>query len=159
VALYTLYGIGAALGIVLIVRQFAREPPPTMTKAYQEQSTEYLKVCSFTFSSLHASSLLPSVRIFGKRLTFSHTHRVKTWNQLRGFLPRAIRARAWCRARSEGIRKGPRGGSGVFSLPRLASPRLASPRPSDLVHVVTLAISIFGRRRGVQCWVEGEQGG
>lgn len=44
VALYTLYGIGAALGIVLIARQFAKPPPTTMTKAYQEQSNEYLKV-------------------------------------------------------------------------------------------------------------------
>ncbi len=43
-ALYTLYGVGAALAIVVIVRQFAREPPTTMTKAYQEQSNEYLKV-------------------------------------------------------------------------------------------------------------------
>ncbi|MCJ1363928.1 Cytochrome c oxidase subunit 5A [Acarospora aff. strigata] len=38
-----MYGVGAALGIVLIARQFAREPPTTMTKAYQEQSNEYLK--------------------------------------------------------------------------------------------------------------------
>lgn len=44
VALYTVYGVGAALLIVWGARQFARAPPPTMTKEYQEQTNEYLKV-------------------------------------------------------------------------------------------------------------------
>lgn len=53
VALYTMYGVGVALVIVWGARQFARGPPPTMTKEYQEQTNEYLKVTS--------PSLLPSL--------------------------------------------------------------------------------------------------
>lgn len=49
VALYTMYGVGVALVIVWGARQFARAPPPTMTKEYQEQTNEYLKVHSPSF--------------------------------------------------------------------------------------------------------------
>ncbi|KAF2155852.1 cytochrome c oxidase subunit IV [Myriangium duriaei CBS 260.36] len=40
---YTLIGCGAAAVLFLTTRYFARPPPKTMNKEYQEQSDEYLK--------------------------------------------------------------------------------------------------------------------
>nr|POF17561.1 cytochrome c oxidase polypeptide 5, mitochondrial [Quercus suber] len=42
--LYTMIGVGAAAVIFGVTRSFAREPPRTMTKEWQEASNEYLKV-------------------------------------------------------------------------------------------------------------------
>nr|POF11528.1 cytochrome c oxidase polypeptide 5, mitochondrial [Quercus suber] len=41
--MYTMIGIGAAAVIFGITRSFARDPPRTMTKEWQEASNEYLK--------------------------------------------------------------------------------------------------------------------
>lgn len=41
---YTLIGIGAAAVLFGITRSFAREPPRTMSKEWQEATNEYLKV-------------------------------------------------------------------------------------------------------------------
>ncbi|KAI0137175.1 cytochrome c oxidase polypeptide V [Xylariales sp. AK1849] len=43
VALYTLIGIGVSFAIFATVRMFAKPPPSTMNKEYQEASNEYLK--------------------------------------------------------------------------------------------------------------------
>lgn len=43
---YTLILIGVSAGIFGITRHFARPPPKTMTKEYQEMTDEYLKVTS-----------------------------------------------------------------------------------------------------------------
>lgn len=37
-------GLGISLVIFFIIRAFAREPPRTMTKQWQEATNEYLKV-------------------------------------------------------------------------------------------------------------------
>jgi len=42
---YTLAGIAVSFGLFATVRAFARGPPATMTKEYQEASNEYLLVC------------------------------------------------------------------------------------------------------------------
>lgn len=41
----TMYGVLASLAIFLATRSFARGPPRTMTKEYQEATNEYMKVC------------------------------------------------------------------------------------------------------------------
>ncbi|KAH0566026.1 Cytochrome c oxidase polypeptide 5, mitochondrial [Trichoglossum hirsutum] len=40
---YTALGVAVALGITMAVQSFARHPPDTMTKEYQEATNEYLK--------------------------------------------------------------------------------------------------------------------
>lgn len=44
VFLYTLAGLGVSVVIFAILRSFAKPPPHTMTKEWQEASNEYLKV-------------------------------------------------------------------------------------------------------------------
>jgi hypothetical protein len=44
VALYTLIGLGVSLAIFATIRSFARPPPSTMTKEWQEATNEYLRV-------------------------------------------------------------------------------------------------------------------
>jgi cytochrome c oxidase subunit 4 len=41
---YTVIGVTVAMLIVWGLRSSARGPPPTMTKEWQEQTNEYLKV-------------------------------------------------------------------------------------------------------------------
>lgn len=41
---YTAIGIAVAFGIIFAVKQFARPPPSTMNKEWEEQTNEYLKV-------------------------------------------------------------------------------------------------------------------
>lgn len=48
---YTLAGVAVSFALFASVRAFARGPPATMTKEYQEASNEYLLVC-FPLSSL-----------------------------------------------------------------------------------------------------------
>ena len=43
VALYTVVGVGISFLIFFTIRQFAGQPPHTMTKEWQEASNEYLK--------------------------------------------------------------------------------------------------------------------
>ena len=45
VAAYTAIGVGVSFLIFATIRSFARAPPDTMTKEYQEATNEYLKVC------------------------------------------------------------------------------------------------------------------
>ncbi|GAB7357689.1 hypothetical protein MBLNU459_g0360t1 [Dothideomycetes sp. NU459] len=40
---YTMVGVGASAVLFFLARYFARSPPPTMTKEYQEATEEYLK--------------------------------------------------------------------------------------------------------------------
>lgn len=41
---YTCIGIAVAFLVIFAVKQFARGPPSTMNKEWQEQTNEYLKV-------------------------------------------------------------------------------------------------------------------
>ena len=43
----TMAGLGISVVIFVIIRLFARDPPSTMTKEYQEMTNEYLRVCTF----------------------------------------------------------------------------------------------------------------
>ena len=43
--LYTAIGVGASAVLFLGIHSFARPPPRTMTKEWQEATNEYLKVC------------------------------------------------------------------------------------------------------------------
>lgn len=55
-------GMGAAAALFLFVRVFARGPPDTMTKEYQEATNEYLKVCHTTvFPSIPDTLLIYSL--------------------------------------------------------------------------------------------------
>ena len=45
VVTYTIAGVAAAVVLMFIVKQFARPPPSTMNKEWEEQTNEYLKVC------------------------------------------------------------------------------------------------------------------
>ena len=42
---YTLIGVAVSAAIFGFARYFARAPPPTMNREYQEASDAYLKVC------------------------------------------------------------------------------------------------------------------
>ena len=42
--MYTAVGVAASSALYLLVHSFARPPPRTMTKEWQEATTEYLKV-------------------------------------------------------------------------------------------------------------------
>lgn len=46
VALYVAIGVGVSLAVFSTMRMFAKPPPPTMTKEYQEASNEFVKVRS-----------------------------------------------------------------------------------------------------------------
>lgn len=50
VFLYTMIGVGASAVIFGIARYFAREPPHTMNREYQEATEAYLKVRVGPFS-------------------------------------------------------------------------------------------------------------
>ncbi|KAK6193545.1 hypothetical protein LQW54_012350 [Pestalotiopsis sp. IQ-011] len=43
VALYVAIGVGVSLAVFSAMRMFAKPPPPTMTKEYQEASNEFVK--------------------------------------------------------------------------------------------------------------------
>ncbi|KAI0162921.1 cytochrome c oxidase polypeptide V [Pestalotiopsis sp. NC0098] len=43
VALYVAIGVGVSLAVFSTMRMFAKPPPPTMTKEYQEASNEFVK--------------------------------------------------------------------------------------------------------------------
>lgn len=65
VAGWTLAGIGISLALFVVIRMFARGPPETMTKEYQEATNEYLKVrthVQMILSSLTHLSCLVSKR-------------------------------------------------------------------------------------------------
>ena len=54
----TMYGVLASLAIFLATRSFARGPPRTMTKEYQEATNEYMKVCQIHPTNGHGLIML-----------------------------------------------------------------------------------------------------
>lgn len=62
VALYVFIGIGVSFAIFASMRMFAKPAPATMTKEYQEQTNEYVKVCSSqNVQHSYVHLLIPSV--------------------------------------------------------------------------------------------------
>jgi len=69
VAGYVAAGIGASFALFAFIRMFARGPPSTMNKEYQEATNEYLKVCLDLLFSL--TLLLCAVRWVGDMKEFA----------------------------------------------------------------------------------------
>lgn len=55
--LYTALGVGISVALFLTIHAFARPPPRTMTKEWQEATNEYLKVSTPMFRSWTGSRL------------------------------------------------------------------------------------------------------
>lgn len=83
VFLYTLIGVGVSFALFATMRMFAKPPPSTMTKEWQEASNEYLKV-----SCCHIFITPPQIH--------AHTyHRNNVQNPSPVSPPPATRARVW----------------------------------------------------------------
>lgn len=72
----TMYGVLASLAIFLATRSFARGPPRTMTKEYQEASNEYMKVCHINPTNGSGFNMLTSLS--------GTQHRANHWCLQRG---------------------------------------------------------------------------
>lgn len=73
--LYTAAGVGASAAIFFFIHSFARPPPRTMTKEWQEATNEYLLV-SFLVSLLKVFERLINSRVNGLILSMVSVARV-----------------------------------------------------------------------------------
>jgi len=88
-------GVAAAGGLFAFSRYFARPPPHTMTKEYQEQSDEYLKVgLNHSPGMTRYSESNPEETCNDKKI-YSHFNRDKMSSQLPEFPPRTGRVASW----------------------------------------------------------------
>lgn len=86
---YTLIGIGVSAVVFFFTHHFARKPPRSMTKEWQEASNEYMKVC------------LPLLQYSGNASVLTNARSLKTWSPSLVFRQRATQEEAWCRARRQ----------------------------------------------------------
>ena len=56
---YTMAGVGISLAVFFVIRAFAREPPRTMNKEWQEATNEYLKVSWHDYERFSATYATP----------------------------------------------------------------------------------------------------
>ncbi|KAL8309557.1 hypothetical protein RB597_009703 [Gaeumannomyces tritici] len=86
VALYVAVGMGVSLALFALIRSLAGPAPSTMTKEWQEQTNEYLKVCARLGESHHHEMQCADTRCHGS---------LKTRIPSPVFRPRGTWARAW----------------------------------------------------------------
>lgn len=88
-------GVAAAGGIFAVTRYFARGPPHTMTREYQEASDEYLKVGSNHSRELSRHWRTNRCEVCDALTAYLHFNRAKTSSLSLVFLPRTGRVASW----------------------------------------------------------------
>lgn len=88
-------GVAAAGGIFAFTRYFARGPPHTMTREYQEASDEYLKVGSNNSPQLIRDLRSNLFEECDDTRNYLHVHRAQMSSQLLVFPPRTGRVASW----------------------------------------------------------------
>ena len=92
--IYSALGVGISGAIFFTIHSFAKPPPRTMTKEWQEATNEYLRVCPSTFVPGHPSnirsprdpilSMVFPAKTTRVKVTFrvnQQNHRASAWNQ------------------------------------------------------------------------------
>lgn len=76
IVIYTTIGVAISVGLFGFTRYFARPPPHTMTKEYQEKSDEYLKVIiAYTISVIRMTVL--TLGVSGTKRGANHRYLVR----------------------------------------------------------------------------------
>lgn len=93
---YTMFGVAVSFALFLMIKSFARPPPVTMTKEWQEASNEYLKV---SFLVLYCCSHLSNCYCVKEPIDnlIFHTNRRRRANLSLVYRLKDIAAREWCR--------------------------------------------------------------